>query len=275
MPAQKTPYKRPPWLNQIKEEVEKSTLGAFLLNSIGLALACLLAVALFFLVFLPLFTRHGEALTVPNVRGMALHEAEPHLRQRDMRVEVADSSFSPEYPPMAVLAQRPIEGSQVKRGRIIYLTVNARKAPTVKVPNILDISLKNAEQQLQSYGLALGQVKHVPHAHNGRVLAIYHDSTAITLQMLERGFFLPKNTPIHLEVGDGIGDDLVKLPNLTGMPMDEAEVYLLGIGLHLNKVHWMSQSSAPMHQVVQQRPSAGSMLPKNQGIEIWVSGTKP
>jgi beta-lactam-binding protein with PASTA domain len=275
MPAQKPPYKRPPWLTQIKEEAEGNSLGGFLLHVLGLVLLLILSVGLFFWVYLPLFTQHGEALTVPSVRGMALTEAEPFLRARDMRVEVADSSFSPEYPPMTVLSQRPAAGSQVKKGRMIYLTVNARRPPTVKVPNVLDISLKNAEQQLQSYGFRLGDIVYVPHPHSGRVLGMRHDSTDISADMLSKGFFLPKNTPIHLQVGDGIGEAAVKLPNLVGMPMDEAEIYLLGLGLHLSKLHWMPASKAPIGQVLQQKPGAGAMLPRNQGVEIWVSGKNP
>jgi beta-lactam-binding protein with PASTA domain len=203
---------------------------------------------------------------------MSLQEADSFLRTRDLRLYVADSSFSGEYGPSAVLLQNPKAGSKVKRNRVIYLTVNAKKAPLVKIPNIIDSSIKNAEQQLASFGLRMGEVRYAPHLQSGRVLAIWIDSTRISAAQVLAGYQLPKNSTISLEVGDGIGNAYIKLPSLVGMPVDEAEVYLLGIGLHVKALHYQPQSPKPIGQVVQQQPAAGVQLRRNQGVDLWVSG---
>ena len=125
----------------------------------------------FFQFLLPAITHHGQFITVPNVTGISLTEVDVLLAQRNLRFEVTEeSSYLPAYPPMTVLQQHPKAGAHVKEGRKIYLTLNAPTPPQVKMPNLVDGSVRNAHVHLKSQGLLVGAVKYVPDIAQNAVL---------------------------------------------------------------------------------------------------------
>src|SRR6188508_1766370 len=127
-----------------------STLGGLL---VSIAITCGtvgLLMILYFYVYLPAITNHGETITVPNIDGMKLEQLEEFLVTRNLRYEVNDSSYTEKYPPLTVLKQYPSAGSEVKENRVIYISLNRIIPPIVPMPNLVDGSLINAEVQLKS-----------------------------------------------------------------------------------------------------------------------------
>ena len=102
------------------------------------------------------FTLHGEKIEVPQVVGRSAFDATEQLEAAGLRVEIADSMYSAKAKPGAVIEQTPRGGSQVKSGRIIYLTINLKGEPMVKFPDIVrNSSLREAEAQLKVLGFSL------------------------------------------------------------------------------------------------------------------------
>jgi len=102
------------------------------------------------------FTLHGEKIEVPQVVGRSAFDATGQLEAAGLRVEIADSMYSAKAKPGAVIEQTPRGGSQVKSGRIIYLTINLKGEPMVKFPDIVrNSSLREAEAQLKVLGFSL------------------------------------------------------------------------------------------------------------------------
>jgi beta-lactam-binding protein with PASTA domain len=113
---------------------------------------------LLFIVFVRSYTKHGESITVPDVRGKTYAEATSMLKKSNLEFRVADSSYSENQPPLAIIDQTPTANSKVKEYRTIYLTVNAKSAPEVKMPDLKDASLKQATMILESYGIKTGKL---------------------------------------------------------------------------------------------------------------------
>src|SRR5690348_7113911 len=86
------------------------TLGAVL----GFAI---LAYVIFFFLFLPFYTNHGEETKVPDLNKLKLDEAIAKIEEAGLRYEVADSLFLNSQPPLSVISQDPIGGSMVKPDR--------------------------------------------------------------------------------------------------------------------------------------------------------------
>ena len=108
------------------------------------------------------FTLHGEQIEVPQVVGCSAYDATEQLEAASLRVEIADSMYSAKAKPGAVIEQTPRGGSQVKSGRIIYLTINMKGEPMVKFPDIVrNSSLREAEAQLKVLGFSLTPPKRV------------------------------------------------------------------------------------------------------------------
>ena len=84
-------------------------------------------------------------------------KVEEFLASHDLRYEVNDSSYSAEYPPLTVLKQYPAAGAKVKENRKIFVSVNRRNPPTVKMPDLID----GAALFLEQFDLHLGVLQAV------------------------------------------------------------------------------------------------------------------
>ncbi|WKN42007.1 PASTA domain-containing protein [Tunicatimonas pelagia] len=241
----------------------------------GLTIA---AVLIFFDMYLPSTTNHGETVTVPDLEGLHIDEINEFLTKRNLKHEVtADSGFTQEYQPLTVLTQYPLPGAKVKENRKIFLSLNAVNPPQVKMPRLIDGSVKNAALLLESYGLEIGQIKYVPDLAQNAVLEQTYDGEPI-----EAGTFLPKGAKIDLLVGDGLGNTTLEVPALDGLVLDEAEVVILGSGLKVGNILFRDptladrdpkdelQQSQDRLVIVQQRPVAGRKIRIGQEIDIWL-----
>ena len=112
---------------------------------------------------LDIYTHHGESLTIPNVKHKAFKDAERILDDLGIIVVVSDTGYVKTLPPDVVLEQSIEPGEHVKSGRIIYLTVNALRTPTITLPDIIDnSSLREAMAKLTAMGFKLGMPQFVP-----------------------------------------------------------------------------------------------------------------
>lgn len=89
---------------------------------------------------LDIYTRHGEAVVVPNVKGMGVAEAEKMFRNQGLTCIVSDSSYVKNLPAGCILEHNPAAGQKVKEGRTIYLTINTLSTPLLVVPDVADNS---------------------------------------------------------------------------------------------------------------------------------------
>lgn len=250
-----------------------------LLIHLGIIAGLTIAAALiFFNMYLPSTTNHGETVTVPDLEGLHIDEINEFLTKRNLKHEVtADSGFTQEYQPLTVLTQYPLPGAKVKENRKIFLSLNAVNPPQVKMPRLIDGSVKNAALLLESYGLEIGNIKYVPDLAQNAVLEQNYDGEPI-----EAGTFIPKGAKIDLLVGDGLGNTTLEVPELEGLVLDEAEVVILGSGLKVGNILFRDPSLAdrdPKDElqqsqdrlvIVQQRPVSGRKIRIGQEIDIWL-----
>lgn len=127
----------------------------FWLNLLAMPIVLALLVIIT-LKWLDAYTRHGEAVTVPNVKHKTVAEAQQALAAEGLQSVVSDSTYVKTLPPGCVLEYHPAVNQRVKRGRIIYLTVNTSNVPLVELPDVADnSSLREAEARLLAAGFKL------------------------------------------------------------------------------------------------------------------------
>ncbi|TCC90587.1 PASTA domain-containing protein [Pedobacter frigiditerrae] len=178
------------------------------------------------------YTKHGEGLNVPEVKGLPLAQAVSKLEELGLRYEI-DSVYVMDKPPGIVTDQDPDANTFVKGNRTIYLTINTAQAPNVKFPDIENKSLREAQAILESYRLKLGDTTYKPDVAKDVVLEAYFGG-----QLIRSGEALPTGSRINLTLGDGRGPEDVELPNLTGLTIDEVKMSLRGSVLTLGTVTW-------------------------------------
>lgn len=186
----------------------------------------------FFYIYLPIITKHGESISVPELEGKGLDELEEFLTNKKLRFEVEpDSGYSAKYPALAVLRQDPLPNSKVKENRKIYVTLNAKKPPVVKVPDLNGYSLRHAMLQLESLGLYVGKTVYIPEPYINTVQKYTYKG-----KILKENHEVPKGSKIDFVLADGAGNQKFPIPNLVGQDFEDAKVALLGMGLRPGNV---------------------------------------
>ena len=185
-----------------------------------------------FYIYFPIKTNHGDTITVPNLIGMELKDIDEFLSDRDLRYEILDdSSYSSEYPPYSILQQNPSENEKVKENRKIYLTLNSSIHPKIKMPKIINGSVKNAQLILKSYDLKLGEITYVPDMARNAVLKMFIEGDSVS----ENDLVL-KGSIVDLEVGNGLGNQIFDTPDLINLDLEEARFTIIGSGLRLGNI---------------------------------------
>lgn len=176
---------------------------------------------------MPYYTNFNEGITVPDVTRVSLEEAQTLLTDYGLRFEITDRRANSAFPADYVIDQSPSASNIVKPNRKIYLTVNTEIKPQVVVPSVVDLSLRNAEIQLQNYGLQIGSRS-------------YESSRFKTIirQSIPEGTTVEKGTVVDLVVGDGLGSRMVSMPEIVGLQLPEAQLKLRETGLRVEAVQF-------------------------------------
>lgn len=144
------------------------------------------------------YTRHGEAVVVPDVKGMTVGEAERHFRNRGLICFVSDSTYVKNMPAGSILDVTPSIGQKVKEGRIIYLTINTLSVPLRPVPDVADnSSVRQAQAKVLAAGFKLSENELIP-GEKDWVYGVKYRGHA-----LEMGDKVPVGATLTLLVGDG------------------------------------------------------------------------
>lgn len=134
----------------------------FWLNIIGMVVVILAAIG-GTLFWLDAYTHHGQSYLVPNVKHKSLEQAQLLLHNQNMQGVVVDSTYVKELSPGIILEQKPEGGMRVKEGRTIYLTINTREVPRVRIPDIIDnSSVRQAAAKLKAMKFKLTEPELVP-----------------------------------------------------------------------------------------------------------------
>ena len=105
---------------------------------------------------LDLYTHHGEGIRVPKVENMTFASAQALCEQSGLNIMVTDSGYNKRLPANCILAQSPGEGTTVKEGHTVYVTVNAPSSPSFAIPDVVDnCSYREAEAKLMAMGFKL------------------------------------------------------------------------------------------------------------------------
>lgn len=180
--------------------------------------------------WLNVYTRHGETVTIPDLKGLEISEAMEILEEQGFRY-VIDSIYTDKAAQGTVYEQEPEANSLVKENRNIYLTIVSSDAPSIKLPDLIDVSLREAQAILESYGIKINQLIYKPDLAQNAVLAIQYKGRA-----LKKGDELKKGDAVDLVLGDGYGNLKVSIPNLVGLTYDEALFVIQGSRLILGAI---------------------------------------
>lgn len=145
-----------------------------------------------------IYTHHGEAVVVPDVKGMTVGEAGKVFENKGLACVISDSTYVKDKPAGCILDYNPAAGQKVKEGRIIYLTINAINIPLQAVPDVADnSSLRQAEARILASGFKLNDIEYMAGEKDWVYGVKYQD------RVLAMGEKVPMGATLTLMVGNG------------------------------------------------------------------------
>ncbi len=180
------------------------TLGEYLksktfFTQIAIMLLIIVALCFVLLKWLDITTNHGEEIAVPDLSKLSVEAAEEKLDAADLDYEVLDTvDFVAGYPKFSIVSQDPLPGEKVKQDRKIYLKVNSAGFSSVRVPDLIEKTYRQAIPTLQSIGLEIGKITYKPYLGRDMVLEMYQNG-----KLLHSGDKVLKASKIDLVLGDG------------------------------------------------------------------------
>jgi beta-lactam-binding protein with PASTA domain len=216
---------------------------------------------------LELYTRHGEEVEVLDFKGIYIKDLPAFIEGHALKYEIVDSVYSSKVARGTVVDQNPYPGAKVKEDRVIYLTVNALLSRKVKVPNLIDLSLKQATSLLETYGLQVGMLRYVDGLPP--VMEMLHKG-----KPLKEGDLIDEGSKVDLVLGRGTEGGLIPVPSLLGFTLTEARRILSENRLNLGEVsNDESKPDTLIARIWKQNPEPGTVdgLYEGASVNIWLT----
>ena len=142
------------------------------------------------------YTRNGVEAEMPNYVGRTSAELlESH--NEDYIFIVRNTVVDKSKHEGTIIAQEPIAGERVKKGRKVFLTISTLVPHQVRMPQVTgDHGLRQATNILESAGLILENVVYVESETPGQVVAQYYKNRPI-----KPGTMIDEGSKITLHIG--------------------------------------------------------------------------
>lgn len=248
----------------------KETFGGFVLKNVLIAIAIFVVLFWIALIGVDFYTHHGESEVIPDLRGSYVEEAEVMLAKHGLYPQVIDSVYIRGKKLGTIIEQIPPANSTVKRDRPIYLIINSSQVRQVPLPDVSDVSYRQADAMLKSIGLNVSSVEYAPSEYKDLVSDVKFRGRSIL-----PGTRIPEGSSLVLVVGSGLGEGSV-VPAIKGLGLEEASLQISTAMFIVGAVNYDVPPSGNETEYIiyRQRPAAGSSLPAGSRIDIYLSKDK-
>tara|TARA_B100001059_G_C17729433_1_gene525356 strand:+ start:270 stop:983 length:714 start_codon:yes stop_codon:yes gene_type:complete len=225
-----------------------------------------------FLLFLGLFkyldyyTDHNRFLKVPDFKNLHINALDSIFKNNELRYEVIDSVFDNQKSKGVVVNQYPPFNTDVKKNRKIFLTINSVKNKIVRLPDIFDLTLRQAVSSLKKNGFEIGKLQYKSDIAINKVLECKLNGIALQI-----GQELQYGSIIDLIVAKGLSRETVLLPNLVGLSKLEANIILKSNSLNLGLLYYDEEVKDSSYAIIySQYPKFSKEIEVNLGSSVDV-----
>lgn len=249
-----------------KKAFLQTRFGIVILN-VAIAVGILVVVLVSVHLWLQHYTQHGIEVVVPNVTGMQYDEAQQCLADSCLQLVIIDSTFSNTVPLGTIVEQIPEAGGFAKKDRPVYAIINSSYHRQVEIPDLHDISYRQAQATLRSMGILVGKVEYEPSEYRDIVLDLRYQG-----RPLIPGEKINEGTSITMVVGKGKGTIKVKVPSLQGKSLTEARSLLINVA-HLT-LGLVQYDEPPVVEnmgdyiIYRQSPTPGTSVVEGTGVDV-------
>ncbi|MBA4410663.1 MAG: penicillin-binding protein [Odoribacter sp.] len=243
----------------------------FKYNALAVVVITIFVIVLLMLA-LRIYTGHGDSVEIPDLKGKTSQEAKALLDDLDLRFQIRDSVYTQETAPGTVLDQYPKPGMKVKENHTIFVTFCAISQEMIPMPQLTDISYRQAINLIESSGLIAGNVEYKPSEFPNLVLEQKEKGKPVQV-----GEMIPKGTVIDLVLGTDSNGETSEVPTLFGRSLAEAKLTLgeafLNIGTITYDESVLYEIQKTKAMIFKQSPDPTEVFEVMHGtsIDIWLT----
>ena len=208
--------------------LKKFLFSKLFAKHLGIAVAIVIGGTIVTLIWLNLYTRHGQARPIPDFVGLNVEETRQLAKKQKLNYQIIDSVYTNTVPKGCIAEQNPKPGFKVKKWRNVVLIINAFQPEMVAMPNLIDLPKRQAMMMIESSGLVMGILKYKPDLSIDVVL-----EQEINGINVNAGDSIQKGATIDLVLGKGLSNQRVPAPYLLGDNFEQARSKILGASLNI------------------------------------------
>ena len=252
----------------LKDFIKSKT---FKYNTIA-AIGIIILFVLLNMLALRIYTQHGESITIPDLHKKTSAEAFKIIKELDLRLQIRDSVYSRETPPGTVFDQFPKAGMKVKENRTVFITLCALNQEMIPMPQLTDISYRQALNIIESTGLVAGNIEYRPSEFPNLVLDQKVEEKSVRV-----GELIPKGSVVDLVLGSDSNGETSEVPTLFGRNLSEARLTLgeafLNIGTITYDESITSEDQKAKGLIWKQSPDPTEIFEVATGtaIDVWIT----
>jgi serine/threonine-protein kinase len=208
-------------------------------------------------IIMPSFVRGGKVVSVPNVCALPLDSATAILKKNKLQGVVVERRYDKIIDEGKVIIQEPLPGVNVKRGRIINLSISLG-AETVKIPFLSGLDLEKGKMIFEKLGLLIDEID-----------SAYSDSVGrgkIIKTFPEFDSEIVKGGSVRITYSRGVR---LKMPDLVGLTLPQAKDTLAKLSLVIRGIQEV-EGSAAKNTVMVQDPAPEKILNPGDSVNLIV-----
>jgi beta-lactam-binding protein with PASTA domain len=175
--------------------------------------------------------------------------------------------------PGIIVEQTPRAGTAVKHDRIIFLTVNAMTKKIIPLPNLINVSERQATYTLSSLGFEVGNIEVVPSEFSDLVLDVKYKGYSVAA-----GKTLVDGASLTLVVGKNGASyqgQMAFVPDLTALFLPDAQKIISEKNLVVGYIDFdvmpANEDDKKLYKVYRQNPERGESVIPGKRIDIYLS----
>ena len=215
-------------------------------------------------VVMPMYVKHGQQITLPDVRKMEFEEAEQLLQSKGFEPVKSDMKYNADFEPNEIIDQQPAANSTVKSGRRVYLTVATEQA-FIEMPNMKGNTYRGARIELSRMGLRLDTTQ------TQRVYSNEFPEGVVVWQSVKENALIRRGSEVQLRISMGQNPNQITVPNLINLSLEEARGILTDSRLELGNIRYEVNEDLIPYTVLEQSINAGNTVRSSQEIDVIVS----
>ncbi|MGI6441380.1 MAG: Stk1 family PASTA domain-containing Ser/Thr kinase [Tissierellia bacterium] len=204
----------------------------------------------------------SRSVEIPTLLGKTLPEAQVLAEANGFVIEISEEVYSQEYSEGEILEQSVNPGQSIQRGETVLVKVSLGQELTT-VPDLLNLSLADAEARLRTDNLEMGE-------HRTGYSDTYNEGTVMR-QNPEYGERVPVGTAVSVTVSQGRQVEEISMPDLRTNSQLQAIRTLQDLNLRVGQVDSEHSDTYANNTVMRQSVAPGTVVDPQTTIDLVVS----